>query len=225
VTSRPASPPPPQSSCDRGIRRDGEWTCRAASGALPRSPCVTGVATAYRSGQPMRSPTCLAAVLLVMPPAIPAQAQLPADFDQLVAGVMADHEVPGLAIAVVKDGKVVLAKGYGVRELGRPERVDEHTRFGIASNTKAFTATALALLVEDGLIEWDKPVIEYLPWFRLSDAWVTSQLSVRERLVHRSGLGLGAGDLLWWPQSTYPRREVAERLRFLPLVTSFRSAY
>lgn len=173
----------------------------------------------------MRSATFLAAVLLVMPPAIPAQAQLPADFDQLVAGVMADHEVPGLAIAVVKDGKVVLAKGYGVRELGRPERVDEHTRFGIASNTKAFTATALALLVEDGLIEWDKPVIEYLPWFRLSDAWVTSQLSVRDLLVHRSGLGLGAGDLLWWPQSTYTRREVAERLRFLPLVTSFRSAY
>lgn len=173
----------------------------------------------------MRSAAFLAAVLLVMPPAIPAQAQLPADFDQLVAGVMADHEVPGLAIAVVKDGKVVLAKGYGVRELGRPERVDEHTRFGIASNTKAFTATALALLVEDGLIEWDKPVIEYLPWFRLSDAWVTSQLSVRDLLVHRSGLGLGAGDLLWWPQSTYTRREVAERLRFLPLVTSFRSAY
>src|SRR5690606_6821227 len=108
---------------------------------------------------------------------------------------------------------------------GRPDRVDEHTRFGIASNTKAFTATALALLVEDGLVEWEQPVINYLPWFRLSDAWVTSQITVRDLLVHRSGLGLGAGDLLWWPQSTYTRREVAERLRFLPLVTSFRSAY
>lgn len=173
----------------------------------------------------MRSAIFLAAVLLVPPAAVPAQTSLPADFDQLVAGVMADHEVPGLAIAVVKDGQVVLAKGYGVRELGRPDRVDEHTRFGIASNTKAFTATALALLVEDGLVEWEQPVINYLPWFRLSDAWVTSQITVRDLLVHRSGLGLGAGDLLWWPQSTYTRREVAERLRFLPLVTSFRSAY
>ncbi len=158
-------------------------------------------------------------------PALAAQADLPADFDRYVAGVMSDHEVPGLAVAVVKDGRVVLAKGYGVRRMGEPEPVDAHTRFGIASNTKAFTATALALLVEDGKLEWDAPVINYLPWFRLSDAWVTSQLSIRDLLVHRSGLGLGAGDLLWWPGTTYNRRQVAERLRFLPLVTSFRSAY
>lgn len=165
------------------------------------------------------------ALSLLLPAALSAQAALPPGFDDHVAGVMADHQVPGLTIAVVKDGKVLLTRGYGVRALGAQDRVDEHTLFGIASNTKAFTATALALLVEEGKLRWDEPVISYLPWFRLSDPWVTAQLTVRDLLVHRSGLGLGAGDLLWWPASTYTRREVAERLRHLPLVTSFRSAY
>jgi CubicO group peptidase (beta-lactamase class C family) len=150
---------------------------------------------------------------------------LPPELERYVAEVMADHEVPGLALAIVKDGQVLMARGFGVRTLGTTDHVDPHTLFGIASNTKAFTATALALLVEEGRLAWDEPVITYLPWFRLSDAWVTSQLTIRDLLVHRSGLGLGAGDLLWWPASTYTRREVAERLRHLPLVTSFRSAY
>ena len=120
---------------------------------------------------------------------------------------------------------MVVARGYGVRKLGAPEPVDAGTLFGIASNTKVFTATALGLLVEEGKVEWDAPVIRYLPWFQLSDPYVTREMTVRDLLVHRSGLGLGAGDLLWWPPSTYTRREVADRLRFLPLATSFRSAY
>lgn len=173
----------------------------------------------------MRRVSLLTALCAAAAVPVSGQTALPVDFDQYVAGVMADHGVPGMAIAVVKDGAVVLARGYGVRELGKPAPVDDQTLFGIASNTKAFTATALALLVEEGKLRWDEPVITYLPWFRLSDAWVTSQLTVRDLLVHRSGLGLGAGDLLWWPASTYNRREIAERLRHLPLVTSFRSAY
>jgi CubicO group peptidase (beta-lactamase class C family) len=103
--------------------------------------------------------------------------------------------------------------------------VDAQTLFGIASNTKVVTAAALGLLVEERKIAWDTPVITYLPWFRLSDPYVTRELTVRDLLVHRSGLGLGAGDLLWWPPSTYNRREIAERLRNIPLSTSFRSAY
>jgi CubicO group peptidase (beta-lactamase class C family) len=149
----------------------------------------------------------------------------PTDLEVFVERVLDQFEVPGMAVAIVKDGEVVSAAGYGVRELGQPTTVDDHTLFGIASNTKAFTATALALLVEEGKIEWDAPVIDYLPWFRLSDPYVTSELTVRDLLVHRSGLGLGAGDLLWWPESTYNRKEIARRLRYLPLVTSFRSAY
>lgn len=134
-------------------------------------------------------------------------------------------EVPGAGVAIVKDGQVVIAKGYGIKTLGESDSVDSKTLFGIASNTKAFTATALALLVEEGKIEWDKPVINYLPWFRMSDPYVTNEMTIRDLLVHRSGLGLGCGDLLWWPASTYTRKEIIQRLRFVPLATSFRSAY
>jgi CubicO group peptidase (beta-lactamase class C family) len=150
---------------------------------------------------------------------------VPPDIDALVARIMKSFEVPGLALAVVKDGKVALAKGYGVRKLGEPAPVDARTLFGIASNTKVFTATALGLLVEEGKIAWDAPVVDYLPWFMMYDPYVTRELTVRDLLVHRSGLGLGAGDLLWWPESTYNRRQVAERLRFIKPATSFRSAY
>jgi CubicO group peptidase (beta-lactamase class C family) len=166
------------------------------------------------------------AVYAATPLRLYAQAATPpADFDKYVASVMAAFEVPGVSVAIVKDGKVVLAKGYGVRKLGDPAPVDAETLFGIASNTKAFTATALGMLVEEGKIEWDAPVVRYLPAFALSDPYVTHELTVRDLLVHRSGLGLGAGDLLWWPPSTYNRKEVAQRLRYIPLATSFRSAY
>ncbi len=164
----------------------------------------------------------LAALLL----AIPAAAQqAPPGFDGYVRQVMQSFGVPGLSVAIVKDGKVVLAKGYGVRRMGQPAAVDARTAFGIASNTKLFTATALALLVEEGKVEWEAPVIRYLPWFAMDDPYVTRELTVRDLLVHRSGLGLGAGDLLWWPPSTYDRKEIARRIRFIPLATSFRSAY
>ena len=149
----------------------------------------------------------------------------PPEIDAYVARVLTAFDVPGASVTVVKDGKVVLAKGYGVRKLGASEPVDARTLFGIASNTKVVTAAALGLLVEEKKIEWDAPVIKYLPWFQMSDPYVTREITVRDLLVHRSGLGLGAGDLLWWPPSTYDRKEIARRLRFLPLATSFRSAY
>ncbi len=154
-----------------------------------------------------------------------AQTGAPKDLDAYVERVRKEFEVPGIALAIVKDSKVVVVKGYGVRKLGEPAPVDARTLFGIASNTKAFTATALGLLVEEGKLEWDAPVVRYLPWFQLSDPYVTRELTVRDLLVHRSGLGLGAGDLLWWPPSNYNRKEIARRLRFIPLATSFRSAY
>jgi CubicO group peptidase (beta-lactamase class C family) len=157
-------------------------------------------------------------------PGLPSPSS-PPNLDAWVARAMSVFEVPGIALTIVKDGKVVVAKGYGVRKLGDPAPVDAQTLFGIASNTKAFTATALGLLVEEGKIKWDAPVIDYVPWFQLSDPYVTREIRVRDLLVHRSGLGLGAGDLLWWPASTYTRKEIARRLRYIPLSTSFRSAY
>jgi CubicO group peptidase (beta-lactamase class C family) len=179
---------------------------------------------AHTDRMSMRFNSRLLALALLAPPAAAAQ-QPPPKFDAYVRRVMETFTVPGLAVAIVKDGKVVMAKGYGVRRMGNPTPVDAHTRFGIASNTKLFTATALALLVEEGKIEWDKPVITYLPAFAMSDPYVTHEITVRDLLVHRSGLGLGAGDLLWWPPSTYDRKEIARRIRYIPLKTSFRSAY
>ncbi len=154
-----------------------------------------------------------------------AAQQSPPALDRYIQRVMHTFTVPGLSVAIVKDGKMVLAKGYGVRRMGDRIPVDARTRFGIASNTKLFTATALALLAEEGKVAWDKPVVDYLPAFAMSDPYVTRELTVRDLLVHRSGLGLGAGDLLWWPPSTYNRKEIARRIRYIPLSTSFRSTY
>ncbi|MEO8077250.1 MAG: serine hydrolase [Acidobacteriota bacterium] len=162
----------------------------------------------------------LTAVLVAQTPSAP-----PADLDGYVGRVMQAFDVPGIALAVVKSGQVVVAKGYGVRKLGDAAPVDGRTLFGIASNTKLFTATALGLLVEERKIEWDAPVVRYLPGFQMWDPYVTRELTIRDLLVHRSGLGLGAGDLLWWPPSDYDRKEIARRLRFIQPATSFRSAY
>jgi CubicO group peptidase (beta-lactamase class C family) len=184
--------------------------CRIPRAALVAALCFLARAT---GGGP--APAAAPAKTPGVPPAI----------DATVARVMKTFEVPGLALAIVKDGRVALAKGYGVRKLGDPAPVDARTLFGIASNTKVFTATALGLLVEEGKLVWDGRVVDYLPWFMMYDPYVTRELTVRDLLVHRSGLGLGAGDLLWWPESTYHRRQVAERLRYIKPATSFRSAY
>jgi CubicO group peptidase (beta-lactamase class C family) len=167
----------------------------------------------------------LASLLLATPAPLALSAQQPPGFDAYVRRVMETFTVPGLSVAIVKDGKVVLARGYGVRRMGEPAPVDARTRFGIASNSKLFTATALGLLVEEGKLEWDRPVVDYLPAFAMSDPYVTREMTIRDLLVHRSGLGLGGGDLLWWPPTTYDRKEIARRIRYIPLATSFRSAY
>ncbi len=168
-------------------------------------------------------PVLLLAAISAFAQAVPVAP--PPALDTFVARVMKTFEVPGIGLAIVKDDGVVLAKGYGVRKMGEPAALDGQTLFGIASNTKVFTAAALGLLVEEGKIRWDAPVIDYLPWFQMWDPYVTRELTIRDLLVHRSGLGLGAGDLLWWPPSTYNRREIAGRLRYVRPATSFRSAY
>jgi len=173
----------------------------------------------------MRIPALVLSAFLAAPALAQAPTTLPPDLDAYVARVLTTFNVPGISLAIVRDGKVLLAKGYGVKKLGAPAPVDADTKFGIASNTKAFTATALAILVERGKIRWDAPVIRYLPDFAMYDPFVTREITVRDLLVHRSGLGLGAGDLLWWPASTYNRAEIAQRLRYIKPATSFRSAY
>jgi len=147
------------------------------------------------------------------------------DLDATVERVRERFEVPGIAVAVVKDGKIVLERGWGVREQGRPEPVQADTLFAIASNTKAFTALSLNLLAEEGKLKMDDKVIEHLPAFRMSDPFVTSQMTVRDLLSHRSGLSLGAGDLLFWPTTTYRNADVVERLGKVPLKGGFRERY
>lgn len=145
--------------------------------------------------------------------------------DPLVRSFMTRFDVPGTAIAIVRKGQAALVRGYGVRTLGKPARVDEHTRFGIASNSKSFTAAALSLLVDDGKVGWDDPVVKHLPDFRMHDPAVTVMMTVRDLLVHRSGLPLGAGDLMYFPASTHVAADVLKALPYLKPDKGFRSGY
>lgn len=151
-----------------------------------------------------------------------AIAQPEPGFDQYVQAAMKEWEVPGLAIAIVKDDKVVFAKGYGVRALGGPAAVNEQTLFAIGSSSKAFTAATVAILVDEGKIKWDDPVNKYLPSFQLFDPYSTRELTVRDLLTHRSGLE--RGDLIWYA-SPYDRNEVLRRVRFLKPSWSVRSRF
>jgi CubicO group peptidase (beta-lactamase class C family) len=151
-------------------------------------------------------------------------AQIP-NLDQTVERALKQFNVPGTSVAVVKDGKVVLTKGYGVRKLGESARVDENTLFGIASNTKAFTAASLALLVDEGKLNWDDPVIQHYPAFQMYDMYATHNMTVRDLISHRSGLGLGAGDLLIFPDGLVSSEEILRRLRYIKPNKSFRDHY
>ena len=155
----------------------------------------------------------------------PLLAAPPPDFDAHVEQVRTAAGTPGLAVAIVEDGQVTLARGYGVRQLGKSDSVDADTIFMIGSTGKAFTTAALATLVDAGKLGWDDKVIDHLPGFQMYDPWVTREMTVRDLLVHRSGLGLGAGDLMMVPRGSLSRTEVVRRLRFLKPATSFRSGY
>ena len=165
------------------------------------------------------------AALLLAFTASPVAAEIPAGFEAHVRQVMQASGTPGMAIAIVENGQVTLAKGFGVRRQGAAEPVDADTVFLIGSTAKAMTAAAIATLVDAGKLKWDDRVIDHLPGFQMYDAWVTREMTVRDLLVHRSGLGLGAGDLLYVPRGSYPRAEIVRRLRFIKPATSFRSAY
>src|ERR1700757_1994900 len=170
-------------------------------------------------------PFFLSCTMLLLCATAWAQNVPPTDLDSYVARSLKTFEVPGLSLAIVKDGKVVMAKGYGVKKLGESAPVDANTLFGIGSNTKAFTAAALATLVDQGKISWDDPVYERLKGFEMYDPYVSKEMRIRDLLCHRSGLGLGEGDLMFWPHTTFTRDEVVYRLRFLKPATSFRSTY
>ncbi len=146
------------------------------------------------------------------------------DLDGLFKRALTEYNVPGMAIAIVKDGEVVLSKGYGVRTAGTEKKVDDNTLFAIASNSKAFTSAALAILVDEGKIKWDDKVRTYLPYFELYSPYVSDEFTIRDLLCHRSGLATFSGDLIWYG-TTHSREEVIRRAKFLQPIYSFRESY
>src|SRR5262245_5520628 len=124
--------------------------------------------------------------------------------DAYYAKALKDWDVPGMSIAIVKDGKIIFSKGYGVKEAGKPEAPDENTLYAIASNSKAFTSAAIAQLVEEGKLGWNDKVKKYLPYFELYDPYVSSEVNIRDLLCHRVGLATFSGDLLWYRSSLGP---------------------
>jgi CubicO group peptidase (beta-lactamase class C family) len=176
----------------------------------------------------MPRPVRVLATLSVLVAATSAEAQRAArpvalnGLDAYITRAVADWRIPGLAIAIVKDDSVVFAKGYGVRELGKPGAIDAGTRFAIGSTTKAMTAVALGMLVDEKKVRWDEPVITYLPGFRVGDPYVTRELTVRDLLTHRGGLG--NADLLW-ASAAYTAEEITRRVATLAPAYSLRSRF
>ncbi len=161
-------------------------------------------------------------LLCVLSPAAAAQPAPLQGLDDYITAAMEAWGVPGLALAVVSDGEVVHARGYGVRDVSTGTPVDEHTLFAVGSTSKAFTAAALGLLVDEGRLSWDDRVIDHLPWFEMYDPYATRELTVRDLLTHRSGLA--RGDAVWskWP---HDRHEIIRRIRYLEPTRSFRGAW
>jgi CubicO group peptidase (beta-lactamase class C family) len=172
----------------------------------------------------MRKNALLAATVLLLVTGRVSSATAPdlQGLDEYVKKSVADWEIPGLAIAVVKDGQVVFSKGYGVRELGKPDPADDLTLFAIGSTTKAMTAAAIGMLVDEGKVGWDDPVSRHLPWFQLKDPFVSREVTVRDLLTHRAGLP--NADFLWYGRDA-DGREILRRMRYLPQETSLRSHF
>ena len=204
MTRRPASEGPAGAL----VRRDG------LPADTPRARRLTG-----------RRFAVVLSILLARASSAAAQGALAPDLDAWATRALKTFEVPGMAVVVVEGGRVVAARGYGVRELGKAPLVDANTIFGIASNTKAFTSTVLAMLVDEGKIAWDDRVIDRLPEFQMADPWVTREMTLRDLLSHHSGLGFNAGDLMSFPPTTFSRDEIVRRIRFLAPASSFRSRY
>lgn len=169
---------------------------------------------------------CLIPAFLSLCMQLSAQSPYTAAIDSVTEAALQSFHVPGIAVAVIKDGKIVHSKGYGVRSLNTKLPMDENTLFGIASNSKAFTAAALGILVDEGKISWDDKVRKWIPEFTLYNPYVTEEFTIRDLLTHRSGLGLGAGDLMFFPDSSdFKLNDIIYNLRFLKPVSGFRTKY
>ncbi len=173
--------------------------------------------------QPYAVVVALAVLLLLVGPVMAVESEDPlAGIDEYVQAAITDLHVPGVAIAIVKDGKVVLARGYGTRRVGENSPVDEHTIFPIASVTKVFNATCVALLVDEGKLKWSDPVVKHLPDFELYDPFLTRDVRIDDLLSHR--VCLETADLMPY-RGDCDRAEIIRRLRFMQPVAPFRSRF
>ena len=147
--------------------------------------------------------------------------------DSLVSKAMQEFHVPGVAVGIVKDGKIVYDKGFGVRNIEEKKSyVDEHTQFAIASNTKAFTSAALAILVDEGKISWQTKVRDIIPEFRMYNDYVSDNFIIEDLLTHRSGLGLGAGDLMIFQEETdFTIHDILTNFQYFKPVSPFRTKF
>ncbi|MBL4657605.1 MAG: beta-lactamase family protein, partial [Flavobacteriales bacterium] len=166
-------------------------------------------------------------VLLLLATQTIVSAQITSEqIDSVTERAIKTFDVPGIAVAVVKDGKVIHSKGYGLASLKTKKKVDENTLFGIASNSKAFLTATIAMLVDEGKLNWDDKVVDYIPEFKLYDPYVTADFTIRDCITHRSGMGLGAGDLMFFPSgSDFTLKDIIHNLRFLKQTSPFRSKY
>src|SRR5687768_17325661 len=144
------------------------------------------------------------------------------DWHGLIEDWRQSYQIPGMAVGIIRDGKVILSEGYGFLEELKNQKVDEHTLFSIASNTKAFISASIAQLVEEGKLNWDDKVKTYLPYFELYDPCVSDMMTIRDLLCHRSGLGTFSGDVIWY-RSHYSAEEVARRTAEIPAAFEFRN--
>jgi len=173
----------------------------------------------------MRSLLAGAAFAALLFSAAGALAAPPADLDAFVAQSMKTFGPPAMTVAVVENGKPVVTKAYGVRSIASPARADEHTAFPIGSESKAFTSAALAILVDQGKLKWTDRVVDKLPGFQMYDPYATAHMTIRDLLTHRSGLGLGEGDLLIVPSTSRSRADIVHALRYLKPATGFRETF
>ena len=150
----------------------------------------------------------------------------PQAIDASVRQLIARYRLPGIAVGVIEDGKVVFARGYGETVHGSGDPVTDKTLFKIASNSKAMTAAVLARLVQQGKLQWDDPVVKHLPAFAMHDPWVTAHMTVSDLLVHNSGLPEGGGDLMLWPEpNLFDRDDIVRGLRHIKPAYGFRAGY
>ena len=166
------------------------------------------------------------AIFIFYNPSIFSQGLTSPQIDSIVKVAMDSMQHAGLAVAVVLDGEIVHSKGYGMASIVTGDKVDLHTRFSIASNSKAFTSTALAILVDEGKIDWNDKVVDHIPEFKMYDPWVTANFTIIDLLTHRSGLDLGAGDLMWIPDgNNFTVADVISSFQYQTPVSDFRTKY